>query len=444
VKLLGTHMVVLNSAKAAFDLFEKRSAIYSDRPRMPMLREVMRWDAFVTYPYGNKWRASRRMFHQYFRDNTAVMYRPHETKATHELLYRLAHTPENLKDLFLLMAGSLILNITYGIDVQSADDPYIRMVEDAAHDLSAAGNPGSFLVDTFPILKHVPEWFPGAGFKKRGRELQKNNTAAITAPFQYVKDSMAKGLHASSVASRILERWQGDDEMESLALSVSGQAYFGGADTTAYILLTFIYAMILHPDVVRKAHEEIDRVVGQDRLPNFSDKPFLPYIGAIINEVNRWRPVAPLGVAHSVMEDDVYEGMFIPAGSIVVGNAWALFHDPNVYKNPETFNPERFLKDGKLDPHVVTPDDAMFGFGRRICPGRHLASESLFLNVVCILAMFDIEKALDEHGKPIMPKEEFTSGTLSRPVPFKYSIKPRSEQAYSLISDAYEAYHQQN
>jgi len=134
---------------------------------------------------------------------------------------------------------------------------------------------------------------------------------------------------------------------------------------TVFSLITFILAMVLYPDVMRRAHEELDAVVGQDRIPEFSDKPFLPYVCAIVKEVLRWHPVAPQAFAHRLMTDDVYEGMFLPAGSIVLGNVWAILHDEEVYKDPETFNPDRFLIDGYLNPDIRSPEVAAFGFGRR-------------------------------------------------------------------------------
>jgi len=141
------------------------------------------------------------------------------------------------------------------------------------------------------------------------------------------------------------------------------------------------------------------------------------------------------------MEDDVYEGMFLPGGSLVLGNTWAILHDEGAYKNPGKFCPERFLKDGKLDPDVRSPEIAAFGFGRRLCPGRHLALGSLFLNIASILAVFDIGKAIDENGEPITPSENFTSGNICRPVPFDCSIKPRSQQALNLVTEAYAEHH---
>jgi len=338
------------------------------------------------------------------------------------------------------MAGSLILNVAYGIDVRSAEDPYLKLVEESLEVLDKAAAPGAFLVDTLPILKYVPEWFPGAGFKIKAKEWRKVTMAALVTPFQHVRDAIEKGLHTPSVASQALERCKGDKDLENVARAVSGIAYIAGSDTTTFSLMTFIFAMVMHPNAVRKAHEEIDAVVGKDRLPEFSDKQSLPYICAIVKELVRWHPVSPQAFVHRLMVDDVYEGMFLPAGSLVLGNAWAMLNDEDVYKDPEIFNPERFLKDGKLDPNVKSPDFAAFGFGRRICPGRHFALDSIFLAVACILATFDIEKAVDEYGKPITLKEEFISGVACRPLPFKCSFKPRSQQASALIDEAYAVY----
>jgi hypothetical protein len=120
-------------------------------------------------------------------------------------------------------------------------------------------------------------------------------------------------------------------------------AYVGGADTvrrpltfsnrawnsvliillqTTKSLTTFILAMVLNPEVLRKAQSELDSVVGLGRLPNFEDRESLPYVNALCKEVIRWHPIFPLGVAHWVTQDDIYRGHFIPERTIVIGNAW--------------------------------------------------------------------------------------------------------------------------
>ena len=123
--------------------------------------------------------------------------------------------------------------------------------------------------------------------------------------------------------------------------------------------------MVLNPKVMKKAQEELDRVIGKGQLPNFSDKDSLPYIDALVKEVLRWNVPVPISAPNRAMQDDIYRGYIIPEGAIVIQNVWAICRDPNIYPDPEAFNPDRFLKDGKIDPLVFNPEDSVFGAGRR-------------------------------------------------------------------------------
>ena len=123
--------------------------------------------------------------------------------------------------------------------------------------------------------------------------------------------------------------------------------------------------MIANPGAMKKAQEELDRVVGKGELPDFCHKDSLPYIDALIKELLRWSPPVPLSSPNRAMQDDVYRGYFIPKGATVIQNIWAIFRDPNIYPDPAAFNPDRFLKDGKINPLVFDPEDRVFGAGRR-------------------------------------------------------------------------------
>jgi len=131
------------------------------------------------------------------------------------------------------------------------------------------------------------------------------------------------------------------------------------------------------------------------------------------------------------MEDDVYKGYFIPAGTTVFENVWAVFYDEAVYPAPSTYDPERFLKDGKLDRSVSDPEDRIFGSGRRVCPGRHFALRTLFLNISCTLATLDIEPL---EGQTL--EGRFHENAIRYPLPFKCVIRPRSEARLQLIKEA--------
>ena len=87
-------------------------------------------------------------------------------------------------------------------------------------------------------------------------------------------------------------------------------------------ILTFLLAMVLHPEAQRCAQEELMAVVGSHRLPDFSDRDALPYVNALVRECTRWIPVAPIGFPHGCTEEDEYRGYRIPKGATVIPNQW--------------------------------------------------------------------------------------------------------------------------
>lgn len=153
---------------------------------------------------------------------------------------------------------------------------------------------------------------------------------------------------------------------------------------------------MLNPETQTLAQREIDSVIGVDRLPTLADRNSLPYCNALWWEVLRWTPIGPLGLPHVASQDDTVtvktdggEKVYsIPKGSILMPNIWSFCRDPNLYRDPEQFNPSRFLgQHPEQDPtHVV------FGFGRRICPGKVLADASGWLIMTQTLACFNVQR----------------------------------------------------
>ena len=123
--------------------------------------------------------------------------------------------------------------------------------------------------------------------------------------------------------------------------------------------------MVLHPEAQKKAQAEIDSLLGSARLPTFADQEHLPYLSALVKECWRWEIGLPMGLAHRLASDDVYKGYFIPKGTIVIPNTYQVMNDEEVYPDPSAFKPERYLKDGKVDPSAKNPTFAAFGYGRR-------------------------------------------------------------------------------
>ncbi|KAI0946484.1 hypothetical protein AcW1_009934 [Taiwanofungus camphoratus] len=196
----------------------------------------------------------------------------------------------------------------------------------------------------------------------------------------------------------------------------------------------FILAMLLRPEVLAKAQKEIDSVVGPGRLPTFGDRPSLPYIECVMSECLRWGVPVPLGLPHRLMEDDVYNGMHLPKGTLVFANIWNMCRNEELFPNADAFYPERYLEQvDELTAKKRDPRNYVFGFGRRRCPGMHLIESSLWIVMASMIATFDISKAVDEHGNMIEPEIVFDNAVFRTPKPFKFDIRPRSEQALKVI-----------
>jgi len=332
------------------------------------------------------------------------------------------------------LAAAIVMSTIYGYDVAPANDRFVFISETAVGKLGESIFPGAFAVNALPFLQYLPSWMPGCGFKRFAQECQKLTDEMENVPFNFVKRNMATGASIPCLVTQQLEvnaSRGGSEEQEEVIKGVAATAYGAGAETTVSAIGTFFMSMALHPEVQRKAQEEIDRVVGPDRLPVFEDRPALPYVDAIYREVMRWRPAVPLGVAHAAIEDDIYNGYFIPKGATVIANTWAISRDDSVYPEPELFLPDRFLStDGKL-----TQDDVSFtfGFGRRKCVGMHLGDSNVWATIVSVLSVFNIAKAKDAEGNIIEIEPDHSDGLVSLPNPFQCAIIPRSEAARRLI-----------
>ncbi|KAL4264901.1 cytochrome P450 family protein [Pleurotus pulmonarius] len=439
LRIFGTQIIVLNSHKAANDLLSARSLLYSDRPVSTMVTELLGWGRMAsTMPYGPAWRTSRRAIWQEFNPNNLSNHRPKQLWHAHDLIRRLLATPDDfLHHIDYTLAASVVA-LTYGINVKPEHDPTIERGEKALRQLQKAAIAGTYLVDLIPILKHIPSWMPGAGFKAYAEQALPDTIAMIDTPYNEGCTLIQEGNGRESLLSRSLARVadsnHDDGPTAEIIKDVAAQVYVGGAETSHATLSTFVAAMVLFPEVQKRGQEELDKLASS-RLPTFEDLPCMPYVQAIMLEVLRWQSVLPLGLAHRLTMDDEYNGYYIPKGSVVFANIWAMLRDEEYHPDPDIFRPERFLKDGKIN-YKLTDPIPNFGFGRRICPGRFFAMDSLWISIASILATFNIEKAKDEQGRDIEPDIRWIPGFSRQLLPFKCSITARSAEAVKLIKDS--------
>ncbi|CCO29706.1 O-methylsterigmatocystin oxidoreductase Short=OMST oxidoreductase [Rhizoctonia solani AG-1 IB] len=346
---------------------------------------------------------------------------------------RLLVHPGEFLDHAKLYAGAVSIRIAYGHTARDFNDEFIQGAEEFMSAVSEAILPGRWLVETIPSMRYIPSWFPGATFKRKAEKWAKMTAKHRQGPFDYVLKHMIEGTAEPSFTSKLLEPADGSQVSESekeMIKIVASHLYGAGADTTASIIQSFFLAMTLYPDVQFKAQAELDSYLTTKRTLTIADREHLPYTHGVVMESLRWHPVTNI-IARRTKEDEVVGEYIIPSGTYVIGNLWAMLHNAEIYPDPSVFKPERYLGD---EP---SPDPAIygFGFGRRVCPGSHIGLQSLWLVISNILANFEISKLRTSDGEEITPGEEYTSGILSRPLPFKNIIKPRTMAARSMVDE---------
>ncbi|KAF8680373.1 Cytochrome p-450 [Rhizoctonia solani] len=322
-----------------------------------------------------------------------------------ELLKATSHAQpfEYVKNRFFFSMGSLMLQLAYGYKPQTPQDNFFEEAQLAFHNVHVASMQTSFLINLFPVLSHIPDWFPGTGWKLTAREWRAQQNKAKTKPYEWLKSQVVSltlfaralsmhptqkqikyvkdnGTHQLSLLGPLLKDHvllsdlsltDRDERLKEIGIILFG----GGTDTSANFLVNFVLAMVLNPHVQVNAQRELDAIIGRAVLPSTSDKERLPYIRNLVDEVLRLYPILPLG------------------------------RDPQHYKDPEVFNPDRYL-----DPNVPRPP--VFGWGRRKCPGIHFAENSTFVAAASLLAFFDFSKKKGSDMQEIVPQVELERNSL--------------------------------
>ncbi|KAI0333738.1 CyP450 monooxygenase [Cubamyces sp. BRFM 1775] len=439
-------LLIIGDADIAFELLDKKSAYTSDRPTNPMA-ELMGMDGiFGLMPYGERWKRHRRGFWQHFHPGVIAKYRVAQSVQARRFLVKLLQTPSRLKEHIRLNFSATMLQIGYDIEVKDERDDHIFLV-DAALDALGQAVPGRFLIEVLPWLRYVPAWVPGAGFQTVFARCKVANDRLKHQPFDEMKLRLEGGDPTlnSCLGSELLFLSRLDHEVRRIPLeeedvikNICAITFEGGAETTFSTLQAFFVAMVLHPEVQRRAQAELDSVVGPHRLPEYEDRPRLPYINALMKELLRWHVTLPIGIPHKTVRDIELRDYHIPAGTSVFVNVWQILHDPREYTHPEEFRPERFLEDdGSPKTSIRDPTDLAFGFGRRVCPGRHFAEDILFLNIASVMHLLEIGLPVDQDDNNIPITYQQSHGLLSYPEDCRCSVKVRSPNALALIMECY-------
>ncbi|KAF9731755.1 cytochrome P450 oxidoreductase [Paraphaeosphaeria minitans] len=443
-KLGGTDYIWLSTPKAVKDLMDKKSSVYSSRAPFPLAQDVMsagRRQLFM--PYGPRWRSIRKHSHALLNLNTSVKYQPVQDFESKQLLVDFLTSPKDFYMMNRRYSASVIMLVTYGYRIPSWEDPLIKKIYTVLENFTEMTAPGAYAIDSFPSLTFLPERLLG-NWRTHGRRAFEHDSKVYLDLWNRLKRETDAGEAKNCFTKTFYLNDPAKSGIDDLAAAYTcGGLIEAGSETTATTLNNFMLCMTLFQDAQKKAQDELDGVVGSGRLPGWDDEKDLPYVRSLIKEVLRWRPVNKFGMTHATSEDDWYDGYFVPKGSVAVLNWWAIHRDPNLWENPDDFDPSRYLDKplsaadyiNATDPYER--DHFTYGAGRRVCPGVHVAERSLFINISRVLWGFNIVKKKSPDGKVIEPTQEMVKGFFSVPIPFECEILPRSEKHAKVMQEVF-------
>ncbi|KAM7278833.1 hypothetical protein ACFE04_005967 [Oxalis oulophora] len=200
--------------------------------------------------------------------------------------------------------------------------------------------------------------------------------------------------------------------------------FSAGSDTSSSLIEWSLAELLKNPTILRKAQEEMDKIIGKNRRLEESDIPNLPYLQAVCKEAMRKHPSTPLNLPRVAIEDCEVNGFYIPKNTRLLVNIWAIGRDPDVWEDPLEFKPERFLdpKFAKIDPRGNDMELIPFGAGRRICAGARMGVILVEYVLGSLVQAFDWR--LPDDVKELDMEEEFGLA-LQKAVPLAAMVTPR-------------------
>ncbi|KAJ5111651.1 cytochrome P450 [Penicillium argentinense] len=372
-------------------------------------------------PYGPEWRLNRRIQTSLLSTRACEAYCILQDIGSKQLSYEML-TADNFTTPCHRFTSTVAFALAYGGGLRTHYNQAKELKD--IDELTSLGfqavSIGSFLVDIFPILDRVPIFF--SSWKKSAEQIHENMRQKFTKLYDVALQDQTWNW-----ARQALKKSETQDlSHEQRAFSI-GELYLGVTHSNHIVLEVFVMASILHQSAVQQAQQELDSVIGSQRLPLFEDATKLPYVNAFITEILRWCPVLPLGFPHRVSTDDEYMGYKIPSNSIIFTNQWQMNMDEKFFDNPDCFEPERWIQNPDL------PLSA-FGFGRRSCPGECFARYTLFIAISRLLWAFNITGSnKDDLAHEKAAKESGRLGVLYRPSSFGARFQIRSSEHERVI-----------
>ena len=302
---LGTGTaVVLTDRRLVKQLIDKKSNIYSNRPPSYVSHDLITGgDHLLVMQYGNLWRSFRKMIHQYFMESMVV---------NQHIVLQDAEAVQMLRDYMIQpeehmrhpkrYSNSIIMSLLFGIRTPTINTSHMVRLYDLMENWSLVMEPGNTPpVDIYPFLHWVPEGVFGR-WRSRASNVGDEMNKLYADVLDQVEDRRRRKGDQGAFMDKVLDQNEKLEYNRHELYFLGGVLMEGGSDTSSSIIIAFVQAMTKWPNILKKAQEEMDNVVGEDRSPTWPDYDGLPYIAACVKEAMRWRPVAPTGFPHCLAE----------------------------------------------------------------------------------------------------------------------------------------------
>jgi cytochrome P450 len=409
---------------------EKEGAALIDRPQNISAGETLSGGMrMLLTPAGERFKKMRRALHAHLQPKSITSYRPVLARNARQHIMDIIEAPERHQDHAKRYSASVVMSLAYGKAPKAYEDPEIQAVNRCLTLLGITLRPGVWKVDIYPFLRYIP------GYLKELQDGHKEELGLFKNQLNEVKAKLERGEEVpQSFGKYLIERQKELELTDDEASYLAGSMFGAGSDTTASAISIGVLAAACYPEAQAKVQEELDQVIGHERAPTLGDEDLLPQTQAFVLETFRWRPVSAGGFAHKATKDIIWQNYLIPKGSAVIGNVWSVGRDPAYFPDPEKFDPQRWIdSNGKLREDLKS---YAFGFGRRVCPGQHMANASVFVNTALIQWAFKVK------ADPNSPIDElaFTESANTHPLPFKVFFEPRAAKSLDGVKELMEDY----
>ncbi|XP_039384537.1 cytochrome P450 1B1 isoform X1 [Mauremys reevesii] len=428
LRLGSRPVVVLNGERAIRGALIRQGAAFAGRPRFPSFQLVSGGRSLAFGGYSELWKLQRRLAHSTVRAFSTGSPAPRrlleqhllgEARALVALLVRGSAGgafPDPSRSLVVAVAN-VMSALCFGRRYSHGDAEFLRLVgrnEQFGRTVGAGS-----LVDALPWLQRFPN--PVRAAYRAFRQLNRDFYGFVRGKFLQHRGSLRPGAAPRDMLDAFIRLQQEQPRLPLEHVPATVTDIFGASqDTLSTALQWLVIFLIRYPKVQVKLQEEVDRIVGRDRLPCAEDQPHLPYVMAFLYESMRFSSFVPVTIPHATTVDTSIMGYFIPKDTVIFINQWSVNHDPEKWSNPEDFDPTRFLDENGFINKDLTSNVMIFSLGKRRCIGEELSKMQLFLFTSILVHQCNFIANPNEDSKM-----DFTYGLTIKPKPFTVNVTLR-------------------